>query len=111
MRCAHPHLERGEGVLGRLAAYAHRLRVLIETLLHGFEHVLMLPPSDQPLLGRGAAMLDGATLTGVGPVTAQNQSAFFCREGISKRFSSGTNVNVLLFDIAEVLLAESSFCL
>ena len=33
MRRTHPHLERAEGMLSRLAAQAHRLWVLIETLL------------------------------------------------------------------------------
>src|SRR5499427_5636038 len=37
VRCTHPHLERGKGVFSCLATHAHRLRVLIETLLHGFE--------------------------------------------------------------------------
>jgi hypothetical protein len=41
MRGTHPHLERAEGMLCRLAAHAHRLRV-VETLLHGFEHVFVL---------------------------------------------------------------------
>ena len=79
----------------------------VEPLLHGFEHVLMLPSGDQSFLGCCAAVLDGAALTGVGPVTAQNQSAVFCRERVSKRFSSGTNINVLLSDITEVLLTEA----
>jgi hypothetical protein len=39
VRRTHPH-ERTEGMLDCLAAHAHRLRVLIETLLHRFEHVL-----------------------------------------------------------------------
>ena len=39
VRCTHPHLERTEGMLDCLAAHAHRLRVLIETLLHSFKHV------------------------------------------------------------------------
>jgi hypothetical protein len=30
-------------MLCRLAAHAHRLRVVVETLLHGFEHVFVLP--------------------------------------------------------------------
>jgi hypothetical protein len=33
-------------VLGRLAADAHRLRVVIETLLHGFEHMFVFPSYD-----------------------------------------------------------------
>jgi hypothetical protein len=89
VRRAHPHLEGGEWMFGCLATHTHRLRVLIETLLHGFEQVLVLPSTDQSLLGRSAAMFDGAALASVGPVTAQNQAAFFGREGVSKRFSSG----------------------
>jgi hypothetical protein len=48
VRRAHPHLVCAEGMLGGLAAHAHRLRILIETLLHGFEHMLVLPSRDAP---------------------------------------------------------------
>jgi hypothetical protein len=49
VRRTHPHLERTEGMLDCLAAPAHRLRVLIETLLRRFEHVLVFPSRDSPL--------------------------------------------------------------
>ena len=58
VRRAHPHLERAEGMLDRLAALAHRLRVLIETLLHGFEHVLVLPSRNASLGRRRALRLE-----------------------------------------------------
>jgi len=45
VRRAHPHLERAEGMLDRLTALAHCLRVLIETLLHSFEQVVSCLPS------------------------------------------------------------------
>jgi hypothetical protein len=35
-------------MLHRLASLAHRLRVLIEPPLHGFEHMLMLPSGNAP---------------------------------------------------------------
>jgi hypothetical protein len=44
VRGARPHLQCREGMLSCLASLAHRLRVLIETLLHGSEHVIVLPP-------------------------------------------------------------------
>jgi hypothetical protein len=50
VRCAHPHLQRREGVLDRLATLAHGLRIGIETLLHGFEHVLVFSSLDAPLI-------------------------------------------------------------
>src|SRR6516165_7960817 len=55
VRCAHSHLKRTEGMLDGLAAQTHGLRVFIETLLHGFEHVLMLPSADAPLRSCGTA--------------------------------------------------------
>jgi hypothetical protein len=49
-------------MLGGLAAQAHCLRVLIETLLHGFEHVLMLPSRNAPLGCRRTLRLERAVL-------------------------------------------------
>jgi hypothetical protein len=46
VRRTHPHLEHTEGMLDCLAAHAHRLRVLIETLLHRFDHALVFPSRD-----------------------------------------------------------------
>ena len=54
VRRPHPHLERAEWVLDRLTAHAHRLRVLIETLLHSFEQVFVLPSRDASLGSRRA---------------------------------------------------------
>jgi hypothetical protein len=39
-------------VLGCLATLAHCLRIGIETLLHGFEYVLVLPSTDAPFPSR-----------------------------------------------------------
>jgi len=36
-------------MLGRLTAHAHRLRVRIETLLHRFEYMFVLPARDAAL--------------------------------------------------------------
>jgi hypothetical protein len=45
-------------MLGRLAAHAHRLRVRIETLLHCFEQVFVLPSRDASLRSGRATSLD-----------------------------------------------------
>src|SRR5215510_8016931 len=70
VRRPHPHLQRGEGMFGRLATLAHGLRVLIEALLYFLQHMLMLPACDSSLLASGATLFDGTALTGVGPVAA-----------------------------------------
>jgi hypothetical protein len=44
-------------MLDRLATYSHSLRVLVEALLCGLQHVLMFPARDTPLLAGCAAKL------------------------------------------------------
>ena len=68
--CAHPRLDRAEGMLDRLTSLPHLFRMLIEPALHRLENVLMLPSGDQSFLAGGAAMLDDAVPAGVGLVTA-----------------------------------------
>src|SRR5262250_2259936 len=58
--CSHPHFERAERMLGGLAPHAHRLRVRIETLLHSFEHMFVLPARDASLRSRCALRLERA---------------------------------------------------
>ena len=48
-------------------------------------------------------------LTSGRPVATQNQSFIFCREGVGEPFTGGTNVNILLGNVSEVLLAEAPF--
>jgi hypothetical protein len=48
--CSHPRLDRSEWMLDRLATLAHSFQALIEAALDGFEHMLVLPTRDPPLL-------------------------------------------------------------
>jgi hypothetical protein len=57
-------------MLDRLAAHTHGLWVRIETLLHSFEHVLVLPSADAPLRSRRTLSLEGATRACVRPIAA-----------------------------------------
>jgi hypothetical protein len=58
---AHPHLQRVERMVDRLAALGHGLRV----------HLLMLPALDAPLSAGRAAMLDRAVATRIRPIAKQ----------------------------------------
>ena len=104
---AHPHFECAEGMLDGLTTHAHCLRVRIETLLHRFKQVLVLPSRDPSFLGGGAVVLDGAALVGVGPVAVQDKPMFLVGEVVGEPFTGRTNVNVLFSHVAEVLLAEA----
>ena len=107
--CAHPGLDRAEGMLNRLAPLAHLLRMFVEPALHRLKNVLVLPSGDPSFLAAGAGLLDGAVLTGIGPVAAQDQSMFFVGVVVGERFAGRTDVNVVPSHVAEVLLAETPF--
>ena len=107
--CAHSGLDRAEGVLDRLAPLAHLLRMLVEPALHRLKNVLMLPSGDPAFLAGGAAVLDATALAGFGRVAAQDQSIFRGGEGVGEPFAGRADVNVLVSQISEVLLAEAPF--
>src|SRR5664280_978063 len=103
------NLDRSEGMLNRLAPFAHLFRMFVEPALHRLENVLMLPSGDPSFLASGAAVLDAAALAGFGRVAAQDQSIFRGGEGVGEPFTGRTDVNVILSYITEVLLAEAPF--
>src|SRR5271154_6239542 len=96
-------------MLDRLASLPHLLWVLIEPALHHLENVLMLPSLDPSLVALGAVVLDGTVPAGLGRVAVHDQAFFLARVGVGEPFAGRTYVNILLGDVAEVLLAEASF--
>src|SRR4030095_708671 len=102
------HLERAEGMLSSLAAHAHRLRVRFETLLHGFEQVLMLPARDTALCSRCALRLERAARACRRPVAAQRLTVLLVRIPIDQPLARRTAITVFGRVIDEVLLAEAT---
>ena len=96
-------------MLDRLAPLAHLLGMFIKPTLNGFENVLMLPSRDPSLFASGAVSFDGAALTGIGPVSTQNQPILFGSVMIGESLTGGTNVSVIFSHIAEVLFAKTPF--
>ena len=66
VRRSHPHLQRAEWVLDRLAACSHRIRIFVEPRLHGFDNAFVLPPRDAALRSLCALSLQRAGLARVG---------------------------------------------
>src|SRR5215470_19217501 len=69
--------------------------------------MFMLPARDAPFLAGGTAALEGTALAGVGPVAAQNEPVFLCREAVGETLTGRTDVEILVSHVAEVLLAET----
>ena len=91
----------------RLTSLAHLLRVLIGPALYHLDNVLMLPSLDPSFVALGAAVLDGTMPAGLGRVAVHDQAFFLARVGVGKPSAGRANVNILLCDVAEVLLAEA----
>src|SRR5580704_1542771 len=98
-------------MLDCFAPLPHLLRMLIEPALHLIENVLIHPSGDPPFFALGAAALDGAVRTCVGPIAAQDQSIFLGRVAVGELLTGRTNVNILCGHVAEVLLAVAPLCL
>lgn len=62
VRRPHPCLEGAEGVFDGLPADAHLVRIVVKTLLHRLEHVLMLPAFDATFWRRRALRLERTSL-------------------------------------------------
>ena len=103
---AHPVFYRPERMLDRLAALAHLLRVLGETLLNGIQNMLVLPAGNSALLARRTLILDDTGLAGVGPVAPQHQPLFLIREAVDQALTGRATINIIGGHIDKVLLSK-----
>src|SRR4029077_8259253 len=58
VRGTHSHLHCTEGMLDRLTARSHGLRIFVEPFLYGLDNLLVLPPRDATLFARRALSFD-----------------------------------------------------
>ena len=107
--CAHPRLDGRERILDRAEAEIHSLRVHIEPALDRLENVIVLSTDHATLVALGAASLDRVVLANIGPVRAYRQSVFHGCEAMCQALAGGADIDVVIADIAEVLLHEHAF--
>jgi hypothetical protein len=98
-------------MFGGLAPVAHGPRVLVEALLYGVQHMLMLPARDPPLLAGRAARLECTVAARIGPIAPQLLPVFLVRAVILQLFACRTAIHIFVAEIDEVLLAETTPCL
>ena len=90
---------------------ARRIRMLlgaIQSLLHGVDHCFMFPAPDAALLAGGALHLEGASSAVGSPIFADVQALLDRGEAPGRSLAGGAAIDVVIGDIDEVLLAESS---
>src|SRR6202040_1153652 len=101
-------MTRAEGMLDRLAALAHRLRLLIETLLHGFEHVLVFPSRDAPLRSLRTLRFERAARACRRPIAVQRLAVLLVCITIGQLLARRAAIDILRQQIDEVLFAEAA---
>src|SRR5262249_28767756 len=94
----------------RLTTLPHGLRVFVEALLHGLQHILMLPARDAPLHAGGAALLERTVATRICPIASQLLPVLLVRVVVLQLFASRTAIRILVAKIDKVLLAEATLC-
>src|SRR4029078_11995671 len=71
--------------------------------------MLVLPSGAPSLFAGRAFVLDGAALTGIGPVTTQGQPVFLVRIAVDQLVTGRTDVHVFCGQVAKLLLAKPAF--
>jgi hypothetical protein len=87
----------------RLTALPHGLRVFVEALLYGLQHILMLPARDAPLHAGGAALLERTVATRICPIASQLLPGLLVRVVVGQLFASRTAIRILVAEIDKVL--------
>ena len=105
---AHPGFDGSERMLDRFAALTHLFRVLIEPPLDSLKNMFVLPAGNPALLVRGALILDGAGVTGGGPIAMQRQVLFPVCEAPDEAFTGRATIDVVLGYVDKVLFAKST---
>src|SRR6266851_1291660 len=82
-----------------LTTLPHGLRVFVEALLYGLQHILMLPARDAPLHAGGAALLERTVATRICPIASQLLSVLLVRIVVLQLFASRTAIRVLVAEI------------
>ena len=90
-----------------LTTLPHGLRVFVEALLYGLQHILMLPARDAPLHADGAALLERTVATRICPIASQLLPVLLVRIVVLQLFASRTAIRILVAEIDKVLLEET----
>src|SRR5262249_22671100 len=88
-------LERAEGMFSCLTTLAHRLRVLIESLLHGFEHVFAFPSCNPAFATCRAARFEGTARTCRCPIATQRLALFLVGVPVGQLLTRWAAVDIL----------------
>src|SRR5262245_62476164 len=97
-------------MFGGLAALAHGLRVFVQALLYGLQHMLMLPARDPPLLASRAARLKRTVAARIGPIPPQLLPVLLVRVVVLQLFAGRAIANRMTTTESPFLKTINDFC-
>src|SRR5215475_13051506 len=109
VRGTHPHLHCTEGMLSRLTARAHGLRILVEPLLHCLDNLLVFPSRDAALSSCRTLSFECAGAARIGPITVKCLAVLLVRIVILQFFTRRPAIDIFIGQINKVLLAKAAF--
>src|SRR5580700_8783758 len=108
---SHSSLQRTERMFDCLAPLPHGQGIVVEAPLHFFQHVLMLPAGNPPLLAGCAASFECTVAARVGPIAPQLLAVLLVGVVVDQLFASRTAIRILVAEIDKVLFAKATPCL
>src|SRR5580692_4214562 len=111
VRRPHAGFHRAERMFDCLAPLPHGQGIVVEAPLHFFQHVLMLPARNPPLLAGCAASFECTVAARIGPIAPQLLAVLLVGVVVDQLFASRTAIRILVAEIDKVLFAKATPCL
>src|SRR5271167_1228923 len=108
MCATHPALDSAERVLDSLSSHSHHLGLTIQSQLHRFEHRLVFPTRDAPIVARGALRFKRTPGARRGPVLAQGHAVLDGGKALDGPLPRRAAVLIVRGDVNKVLLVEAT---
>ena len=102
-------LQRAEDVFDSASSDGHCIRLPVESTLHNFQYMFVLPSSDAAIVAGRTSFLEMATGAGTGPVHPQIHVMFNSGKSIYGALASRASIQVAFRHIDEVGLREQTF--
>ena len=96
VRRSHAGFHRPERMFDCLPPLPHGLRVVVEAPLHLFQHMLMLPARNPPLLAGRTAGFERTVAARIGPIAPQLLPSLLVGVVVGQLFAGRTAIRILV---------------
>lgn len=102
-------LQRAEDVFNGASPDGHCVRLPVESTLHGFEYLFVLPSSDAAIVAGRTSLLEMATRACAGPVHVQIHAILNGLESKNCALASGASILIVPGNVDEVAFGKEPF--